>query len=81
MINYKTEYTVEEAFNVFKSGTATPFLNPNSYQIELPPEYTDKFFDIVYEGLKNQAENNKIYLDVPRCFIIAEKINESTKSN
>lgn len=73
MINYKNEVTVDEAFNIFKSGTATPFLNPSSYSKELSQSYIDKFWEIVYSGLQQQACQNVITLDTPRCFIIAEK--------
>lgn len=74
MINFRTEYSFKQAFDIFKSGTATPYLNPTGYGVELlPQKYIDKFWQIVQNGLKKQCNNNKIILDVPRCFIIAKK--------
>lgn len=74
MIHFKTEYSFEQAFDIFKSGTATPYLNPIGYGTKLlPQEYVDKFWQIVQNGLKKQCSNDKITLDIPRCFIIAKK--------
>jgi trans-aconitate methyltransferase len=73
IINFKTEYSFKQAFDVFKSGTATPFLNPIGYGTNLSQEYIDNFWDVVETGIKNQCVNDKIILDVPRCFIIAKK--------
>ncbi len=75
MINFKTDYTFEQAIDIFKSGTATPFLNPIGYGVAtLPQKYINKFWKTVKNGIKNQCVNSKITLDVPRCFIIAKKI-------
>ena len=73
LINFKNEYTIEEALSIFKSGTATPLLNPVGYKQPLTEKYITKFWDIISESLFNQAINGKIILDVPRCFIIAKK--------
>ncbi len=78
MINYKSKLTVDDAFSVFKSGTATPFLDPENYGRELSLEYKNYFWEIVYNGIKNQAIDNLITLDIPRCFIIAEKDGGNT---
>ncbi|MBP9742512.1 MAG: methyltransferase domain-containing protein [Burkholderiales bacterium] len=75
MVNFKTEYSFNQALDIFKSGTATPFLNPYGYgTVSLPQEYIVKFWQIVEDGLKQQCKGDKITLDVPRCFIIAKKM-------
>lgn len=74
MINFQTEYSLEQAIDIFNSGTATPFLDPKGYGSTLSQEYINTFYNIVENGIKKQCINGKIILDIPRCFIIAKKL-------
>ena len=73
LIEYETEYTIEQAMDVFKSGAATPYLNPTAYSVPLTEEYINGFWRVIETSLKEQLSNNKIILGFPRCFIIAKK--------
>ena len=70
LIEYETEYTIEQAMDVFKSGAATPYLNPTAYSVPLTEEYINGFWRVIETSLKEQLSNNKIILGFPRCFII-----------
>lgn len=73
LVNFNTQYTTQQAIEIFKSGTATPLLNESAYQRTLTTKYKKKFWKIVEDGLKKQSHEGIISLDVPRAFIIACK--------
>lgn len=72
-IHFKTICSVEEALNIFKSGTATPLLNQNAYSQPLNNEYKAIFWRTVENSLRSQSVSGQIALDIPRAFIIAVK--------
>jgi trans-aconitate methyltransferase len=73
VINYQTEYTIQEALDVFKSGAATQYLNPNAYQLPLTDEYVKSFWRVIEKSFVEQSAGGKLSLGFPRCFIVANK--------
>lgn len=73
VINYVTAYTLKQAVDIFKSGAATQYLNPEAYELPLTDKYITQFWRLIENSLKEQAINNKITLGFPRCFIVAQK--------
>ncbi|MBP9742509.1 MAG: methyltransferase domain-containing protein [Burkholderiales bacterium] len=73
VINYATKYSVAQALDIFKSGAATQYLNADAYRLPLTDTYIMQFWYLIENSLKEQAINDKITLEFPRCFIVAQK--------
>jgi ubiquinone/menaquinone biosynthesis C-methylase UbiE len=72
--NIRTEYTPEEAFNIFSSGAIAGYLNQDFYDIDIGEDYVENFKAIVRDAFVRQAdEEGKVELIFNRIFLVAIK--------
>ncbi|MGJ3494901.1 class I SAM-dependent methyltransferase [Piscirickettsia salmonis] len=70
-ITHRTMHSVDEIMTIFYSGWHVPWLL-NGYSGPINTEYKVNFKNLLYQGLLKQADiNNKLWLEVPRVYVIA----------
>ncbi|RNC77028.1 class I SAM-dependent methyltransferase [Piscirickettsia salmonis] len=70
-ITHRTMHSVDEIMTIFYSGWHVPWLL-NGYSEPVNTEYKVNFKSLLYQGLLKQADiNNKLWLEVPRVYVIA----------
>lgn len=67
-------HTPEKAMEIFRSGAALAYLNPQCYTGGTPPEYPQRAEEIIAEGLRGQTgEDGQVSLDFHRIYLLAYK--------
>ncbi|UTH74157.1 methyltransferase domain-containing protein [Chromobacterium sp. IIBBL 290-4] len=73
-ISYRTKVSIDEALDVFKSGTATPLLDQKAYGKQLTDHYIREFWSVIRSGIEKQASSSsEVTLTIPRTYILARK--------
>lgn len=68
-----TEFTVEEAFGIFRTGAAQGFIGTAYYDIEITDEYLEAFFRAVRAEMERRAERGIVKVDFNRLYYLAHK--------
>lgn len=69
----QTDYSVEEAFNIYISGAANGYTGKKYYDIEIGDDYIAAFNNSVREEIKRQAKDGRIIVDFNRLYYIGKK--------
>ncbi len=69
----QTDYSVEEAFNIYLSGAANGYIGKEYYDIEIDDYYITAFNDGVKEETKRQSRGGRIMVDFNRLYYIGRK--------
>ncbi len=69
----QTDYSVEEAFNIYLSGAANGYTGKNYYDIPIADDYISAFNKRIREEIKKQSENGRIVVDFNRLYFIRKK--------
>lgn len=69
----QTDYSIDEAFNVYLSGAANGYTGKGYYDIEINEDYINAFNNRVNEEIKRQSKNGKIKVDFNRLYYIGKK--------
>ncbi len=73
-IDYEqTDYSVEEAFNIYLSGAANGYTGKECYDIEIGDDYIAAFNESVKEEIKRQSKDGRIIVDFNRLYYIGKK--------
>lgn len=69
-----SSHTPEQAMEIFRSGAALAYLNPQCYAGGTPPGYPQRAGEIVAESLRAQTgEDGQVSLDFHRIYLLAYK--------
>lgn len=69
----QTDYSVEEAFNIYLSGAANGYIGKKYYDIEIGDDYVAAFNNSVKEEINRQSRNGRILVDFNRLYYIGRK--------
>ncbi len=69
----QTDYSINEAFNVYLSGAANGYTGRKYYDIEIDEDYINGFNDRVKEEIQRQSKNGKVKVDFNRLYYIGRK--------
>jgi len=69
-----TSHTPEEVFNIFESGAAAGYLNPEYYSLPISEDYIDAFRKKIREAFTHQANSDgRIDLTFFRIYLLARR--------
>ncbi|MCF6765745.1 methyltransferase domain-containing protein [Thiotrichales bacterium 19S3-7] len=63
----------QSILNMFMSGPASAYLNPDNYNILLPNEFKDQFINTLNQQILKLTNNKLVDVTYNRCFILAKK--------
>ncbi len=69
----QTDYSVEEAFNIYLSGAANGYTGKKYYDIEIDDDYIASFNNSVKEEIRRQSKNGRTMVDFNRLYYIGKK--------
>lgn len=69
----QTDYSIEEAFNIYLSGAANGYTGKEYYDIEIGDNYIAAFNDSVKEEIRKQSKKGRIMVDFNRLYYIGKK--------
>ena len=69
----QTDYSAEEAFNIYLSGAANGYTGKKYYDIEVDDDYIAAFNNRVKEEIKRQSRDGRIMVDFNRLYYIGKK--------
>lgn len=69
----QTDYSIDEAFNVYLSGAANGYTGKRYYDIEIDEDYVKAFNNRVKEEIQRQSKNRKVKVDFNRLYYIGIK--------
>lgn len=69
----QTDYSAEEAFNIYLSGAANGYTGKKYYDIEINDDYIAAFNNSVKEEIKRQSRDGRIMVDFNRLYYIGRK--------
>ncbi len=69
-----TQYSIEEAFNIYISGAANGYTGKKYYDIEIDDDYINSFNNYVKEEINKESEEGKIIVDFNRLYYIGKKL-------
>ncbi len=69
----QTDYSVDEAFNIYLSGAANGYTGKKYYDIEIDDDYIAAFNDSVKEEIRRQSNEERIMVDFNRLYYIGKK--------
>jgi hypothetical protein len=69
----QTDYSVEEAFNIYLSGAANGYTGREYYDIEISDDFIAAFNNSVKEEIKRQSKEGRIMVDFNRLYYIGKK--------
>ncbi len=69
----QTDYSIEEAFNIYLSGAANGYTGKKYYDIEIDDNYIAAFNDSVKEEINRQSRDGRILVDFNRLYYIGKK--------
>ncbi len=69
----QTDYSPEEAFNVYLSGAANGYTGRKYYDIEIDEDYINAFNNRVKEEIQRQSKDGKVKVDFNRLYYIGGK--------
>ncbi len=69
----QTDYSPDEAFNVYLSGAANGYTGREYYDIEIDEDYINAFNNRMKEEIQRQSKNGKVKVDFNRLYYIGRK--------
>lgn len=69
----QTDYSIDDAFNVYISGAANGYTGKRYYDIEIDEDYINAFNNRVKEEIQRQSKNGKVMVDFNRLYYIGRK--------
>ncbi len=69
----RTDYSVEDAFNIYLSGAANGYTGKKYYSVEIGDDYIAAFNNFVKEEIEKQSKDGKIKVDFNRLYYIGRK--------
>ena len=73
-IDYEaTDYSSDEAFNIYLSGAANGYTGKKYYDIEIDDDYIAAFNNCVKEEIRKQSKDGRIIVDFNRLYYIGKK--------
>lgn len=69
----QTDYSADEAFNVYLSGAANGYTGRKYYDIGISEDYINVFNNSVKEEIQRQSKNGKVMVDFNRLYYIGRK--------
>jgi len=68
-----TDYSVEEAYNVYLSGAGNGFTGKKYYDIEIDDDYVSAFNDHVNQEIRKESTNGRLKVEFNRLYYIGIK--------
>ena len=65
--------TPERALEMFESGAAAGYLNPECYDVPLPAGYADAARELILDDLRSRAGGGLVELLFSRVYVLARK--------
>ncbi|NJD78745.1 MAG: methyltransferase domain-containing protein [Candidatus Methanoperedens sp.] len=69
----QTDYSIEEAFNIYLSGAANGYTGKKYYDIAVGDDYISAFNNFVKEEIRKQSKSGRIKVDFNRLYYIGKK--------
>ncbi len=69
----QTDYSVDDAFNIYLSGAANGYTGKKYYDIKVDDDYIAAFNNSVREEIRKQSKDGRIIVDFNRLYYIGKK--------
>ncbi len=69
----ETNYSIDEAFNIYLSGAANGYTGKKYYDIDIDDDYMNSFNNYVKKEIKKLSKNGKMIVDFNRLYYIGKK--------
>jgi len=73
-INHEiTDYSIDEAYNIYLSGAGNGFTGKKYYDIEINDDFISSFNEHVKEEIRNKSRNGRLNVEFNRLYYIGKK--------
>jgi ubiquinone/menaquinone biosynthesis C-methylase UbiE len=69
-----TDYSIEEAYNIYFSGAGNGFTGKKYYDIEIDDDFVNSFNDQVKEEIRRESTNGRLNVEFNRLYYIGKKL-------
>ena len=71
--NEITNYSIEEAYNIYLSGAGNGFTGKKYYDIEINDDFISSFNNRVKEEIRKDSKNGRLNVEFNRLYFIGRK--------
>jgi len=68
-----TNYSIEEAYNIYLSGAGNGFTGKKYYDIEIDDDFISSFNELVKEEIRKESTNGRLNVEFNRLYYIGIK--------